>query len=55
MKLIKRWRYKRLYHKLYMLYANKFQFALDAKSQADEAFFYLTGYDYWEDWGSCGL
>ncbi len=46
---MRRWRYKHLYRKLFMLYAYKFNYATAAHSQAKEAFFWITGED-WEDW-----
>ena len=47
--MIKHWRYSRLYRKLLMHYALKFNYACEAVSQADQAFFRLTG-ENWDDW-----
>lgn len=49
LKIIKHWRYSRLYRKLFMHYAGRFNYACEAKSQADEAFMILTGEDR-ENW-----
>lgn len=40
------WRYRRLYRKLFFLYASKDALAYNAKTQADEAFIYLTDKDF---------
>ena len=48
-RLIRLWRNSRLYRKLFMHYANKFNYAYEAAAQADEAFLRLTG-EEWEDW-----
>ncbi|MBD5327961.1 MAG: hypothetical protein HDR99_05825 [Bacteroides sp.] len=46
---IKRWRYKHLYRKLFMLYANKFDYAYYAAKEAETAFNWLTG-EKWDNW-----
>lgn len=46
LKLYRRWRYRRLYRKLFFLYAQKDLLAYSARTNADEAFLYLTGEDY---------
>lgn len=46
LKLYRRWRYRRLYRKLFFLYAQKDTLAYNAHAQAREAFFYITGKDY---------
>lgn len=38
-----RWRYRRLYQRLFFLYATMNPLACNARDQADEAFYYLTG------------
>ena len=48
-RLIKHWRYKLLYRKLFMHYALKFNYAEEAMAQADFAFLLLTG-EYKENW-----
>ena len=48
-RIIKRWRYSRLYRKLFMHYAGKFNYAYEATTQADEAFLLLTGEER-ENW-----
>lgn len=47
-KYIKHWQYRRLYRKLFMLYAKRFNYAEEAAIQADNAFFFLTGLE-WKD------
>ena len=42
-KIYHRWRYRRLYRKLFFIYAHKDPLAYNARTQADEAFYYLTG------------
>ena len=39
-----RWRYRRLYRKLFFLYARKFDLAACARNEADHAFYLLTGH-----------
>lgn len=46
---ILRWRYRKLYHRLFWKYAAKSEIASFAIQQADEAFFKLTGAE-WEEW-----
>lgn len=48
-RIIKRWRYSRLYRKLFMHYACRFNYANEAMSQADNAFIILTGEER-ENW-----
>lgn len=43
LRIYHRWRYRRLYRKLFFLYARKFDLAECARIEADEAFCYLTG------------
>ena len=45
-KIYRRWRYRRLYRKLFFLYAPMDKLAYNAHAQACEAFFYITGEDY---------
>jgi hypothetical protein len=46
---ILRWRYHRLYRRLFWLYLSKTTTANDAVCQASNAFTWLTGCD-WDDW-----
>ncbi len=46
LKLYRRWRYRRLYRKLFFIYAQKDNLAYTAHAQACEAFLYITGEDY---------
>lgn len=46
LKLYRRWRYRRLYRKLFLIYAQMDKLAYNARTNADEAFLYLTGEDY---------
>lgn len=46
LKLYRRWRYRRLYRKLFLIYAPMDKLACNARTNADEAFLYLTGEDY---------
>lgn len=48
-KLYRRWRYRHLYRQLFMLYANKFDYAESAAFEASAAFKWMTGY-YWDEW-----
>lgn len=48
-RLIKQWRYKRLYRKLFMHYSKSFKYAYEAANEAKVSFLWLTGED-WENW-----
>ncbi len=50
--MIKRWRYRRLYRRLYWHYASKSDSAAIALQQADLAFFGLTFWT-WEELDPC--
>lgn len=47
--VILRWRYRRLYSRLFLLYLAKTPTAGEAAFQASTAFSWLTGRD-WNDW-----
>lgn len=49
LRLYRRWRYRRLYRQLFMLYASKFDQADIAASEASIAFLWMTGYR-WNEW-----
>ncbi len=51
-KSFRRWRYRRLYSRLFRIYMNKFDYAFDAKAQTDAAFGILTGLfgEEFENW-----
>lgn len=40
------WRYRRLYHRLFLLYAEKTDNSWNARYEASQAFLYMTGFDY---------
>ncbi len=47
-KLYNRWRYRRLYRKLFFLYAKKYSNAFQSANEAAEAFAWICGFEYAE-------
>lgn len=45
-RFIRRWRYRRLYSRLFLLYAGKLDFAECAAAEASAAFFLIYGFEY---------